>query len=568
MKRLMAVLMAVAMVLSLSVTAFAEEVEDTREVENLDVGDTVDGSSGGTEATSTTEGRIPDDPIDIVLPVVAAAGEGEVGAFDMYLDPHELITKTGAARYDALEATFAGNGQRLYFSSDDDEEGGTVYSGDSKTLTITNKGRLPVTVDLNVDMSYGEEGEEAEFALVSSAADLEDATKAPNAAMFLGLKLGTNDPVAVLEPAANAVPSSQVYGKGNYFTSVAFAFADGITDANKTALLTALEGASIVGEYVALVPAQGENQAEPAKVNVKPTMTGYTFAVGETAVTADGVDVEEADASSNVKTLALTVKKDSTAVATITVKVLPPNRKTMKETDTENGADYTQTIKFFPHAAGTGKAFVRTAISSKKDAYTEMWTDPTAVTEDNPAPQGMSAKGYYWAIKEELAEEAEGDDFFPSISFKLTGNINDDVLWDAVDDGQISFNLTWDVFEHDNAMYQNVAFGDGAEPSTPRLSGTAPTIVVTKQTTGSSNATAKTVTITWTPGTEDYAAYTPSTSMVLSNGSTLTMTIDNNAHTLKNTNAYATVGASGVTGTVVFTADGLADIELETTALR
>ena len=117
-------------------------------------------------------------------------------------------------------------------------------------------------------------------------------------------------------------------------------------------------------------------------------------------------------------------------------------------------------------------------------------------------------------------------------------------------------------------MYQNLAFGDGAENAAPRLSGTAPTIVVTKQTTGSNNATAKTVTITWTPGTEDYAAYTPSADMVLSNGSTLTMTIDNNAHTLKNTNAYATVGASGVTGTVVFTADGLADIELETTALR
>ena len=38
--------------------------------------------------------------------------------------------------------------------------------------------------------------------------------------------------------------------------------------------------------------------------------------------------------------------------------------------------------------------------------------------------------------------------------------------------------------------------------------------------------------------------------------------------TLTNTNAYTTLAASGVTGTVTFTADGMADLELATTALR
>lgn len=574
-KRLMAVLMAVAMVLSLSVTAFAGEddgdIGDT-EVQNLNVGQE-DGSSGKAEASSSTEGRIPDDPIDIVLPTVPEPENGAAGLFDMYLDPHELITKTSAARYQeslgVTETTFVGDGQRLYFQSDLNEEGEAVYSGDSKTLTITNKGRLPVTVDLNVDLSYGDATSDdglAEFDLVGSAADLADATKAPNAAMFLGLKLGNNDPVAVLEPAANAVPTSQVYGKGNYFTSVAFAFANDIDAEAKTALLTALEGegTSIVGQYVAAVPATETEGAVNAKVTVTPTMDGYTF--DHTDLDNGVIAVEEADENSTVKTLAITVKKDTTAVATITVKVLPPNRKTMKETDTENGADYTQTIKFFPHAAGTGKAFIRTGISARTDAYKEQWMDPDTVGADNPAPQGMSDKGYFWAIDPEKATEAEEEGFYPSISFKLTGNINEDVLWDNVSDSQISFTLTWDVFEHENALYKNIEFGDGAA-NTVKLQGDKPTITVTKKPTSS---TAKTLTITWTAGTQDYAAYTPSTTIALTQGTTPTMTMTKSGQTLTYSSAYTTINAAGagVTAIVTFTADGLPDLELETEALK
>jgi hypothetical protein len=627
MRKLWAVLLAVAMVFSLATTALAtgDDPADDDEITTVYGAPNGDGLpySGGTSGGSKSEGPLPDDPVEVVLPTIPApisngdnttAGEGggggdggdgatsEATIFDIILDPHGLINETDAARYaeNGITKEFAEN-QRLYFLK---SWGDTTrnYDGESYPLTITNKGRQPINVDLSLNFTYGEGLAEKPFVLVDDAALLEaaededdTATRPDDAAMWLALKVGTGDdaiisPVkdpsvipydtdedgladaeAAVEEAMNT-PVIYVTGNGDYIAaptsetvddevvvtpSVSFGWGDDADETVMADIMANLESLKVTVSYAAPedVPAVDdpttadvdESQGDPEHIDASYRLTG---AFTNTYDFSDVDPITEAGEGS----ISITGKDDnaSKTYATISINFLAPNIRTMKVNDDDAGKNTDQTINFKAPVAGT---IVHTAIEALEGAYTKAWMNPNG--ESANTTQGITSAGYYWKINEDL-DDAD----FPTLSFKLLGNINDDVLWDALDtEPGVTFELVWDIMQR-KTVNSNVAYGNGEveeitaggggnnTPTEPE--GQKPTISYNKTT---SSTSGKVLTITWVNGDGDYADFTPSEvveTTVSNKQLTMTKTTTATGGTLKLSAAYSQLSA-GDTINVTFT---------------
>jgi hypothetical protein len=600
MKQFLAAMMAVAMVLSLCVTAGAGSVNSADTVtgaafDNLSSGGKVTdlGTSGGVKANSTSEGRLPEDPVEVIFPTIPAkmirndgvsskSGE-EFSVFDIILDPHQLISVTSGARYykEGITKNFADS--RLYFLQSFSADGKTQnYANESYPLQITNKGLKAVAVDLSVDFTYPDDvitlvGEDG----VTNTSG--DTTSDNGAEMSFALKVGTvasgdttvsGDTYYVMDPSkvdageeVDHTPYVTVSGKGDYLSAATLGD-DGLAGVGFTWLVS---GDKITTE---------EAKLKDVKVTlsyVKPTsvLSGGVLQTGEIQVAvakpsgyANSVisgGTVSGDKVTGEGEVTITLNNNTEDVATITLSVVDPNPRTMKVA-TKSGENFDQVIQFKKHDTGV---VVHTAIAGVgEDGYTKQWTDP----EGNDVPQEITETGYYWKLDTSITE-------FPTVFFSLVGDINNDDMWDTLgtDSTGISFELIWDVMQR-STYYENVetvtttavpadGSGGAATPAGPQ--GELPTLEVTKKASGTSG-TAKNATITWTPGTGDYANFVPSTTIVLSNGNTLgSVTRNDDAHTLTST-AAGSIG-SGTTGTVVFEApagSGWDNVEIETTALR
>ena len=121
--------------------------------------DNFDDATGSGSGKGKNEGPDPAKVINIVLPTVSA------NAFDMILDPHNLLKDTEYARLggtNAVNFVTADVDNHLFFNQ------GTVggklqYGKDSVALDIINKSQIDVYVGLNVAVTKGESASDVSF---------------------------------------------------------------------------------------------------------------------------------------------------------------------------------------------------------------------------------------------------------------------------------------------------------------------------------------------------------------------------------------------------------------------
>jgi hypothetical protein len=135
----------------------------------------------------TNEGPLPPDIINVKVPTDAQTKN----AFDVYLDPHDLIKDSSAARYGS--GVTASGDSRLYFKNS-----ATTMSNTSNALTIVNKSSVKVSVDLSVEAT---KSNAADFKFVDTAAAVDTET---GAALYLALKSGTKE-----EPVSDTAVSGK-----------------------------------------------------------------------------------------------------------------------------------------------------------------------------------------------------------------------------------------------------------------------------------------------------------------------------------------------------------------------
>ena len=501
-KKLLSVALAGAMALSLCVTALATTTTPTTAFPNT-------GNVGGTiDATSLTQGEIPARPISIILPTVDTRASGTPQLFDFYLDPHNLIVQTNAAKYKPTtgDAPTFDPATKLYFASETGAD--YTYSGTSKALKVINTGYVPLDVDLDLKFSRGG----ADFDLVDSADSL-DVDPGARPEMYLAVAgTGLEEPEAVTDPAS-WVPTLEISSDPSYLatgasvTAPAFAY----TDFDDTGdmpeedfdtlvenLRTALANANVT---LTFTPAD-EDADTDANIVVALTLNGFTVEVTDGT---NEIDEGTIDADTNVViTISGTDSDSNTAeLATISFSVAMPT-----DDDAEEGE---QTIGFDVPFTG---AKVETALDILEDSYVLSYTDDaTAKTALEASNVEVTDSGYYWEKK------VTDNSAYPSFTFNLVGNINEanededsDVSpWDVIVNDTTSgntgvrFDLIWTVSLYDKDQGRDkIAAGAGGGGQQSQQ----PTVVVDTPATGTAAST-KTATLTWTAGTGDYENYAP-----------------------------------------------------------
>lgn len=579
MKQFLAAMMAVAMVLSLCVTAGATGTPQTSVTSadttyDVTTGDTVTtlAMSGGFNGNSRSEGALPDDPVEVIFPTIPAnPGRDDAlsinsadtfGVFDIILDPHGLINATNGARYAKTDVTKSFSDSRLYFlKSFTADNSFQRYDGESHALKITNKGRQPINIDLNLDLTYPDE----KVNLVSDKASIVTGDGTQSADMYFALKFGTvvsgdatitgdtvvsggttsevsPKPVTKVEDE-NALPTIKVSGKGDYITAVVYNWSIQSGD-EYTALNDALGGVKIKFSYLKAEPIMSGGSAQQGAIKVEPTVpSAYTTTISGGSVS--GASGDEVTAAGDVT---VSIQSGGTEVANVVVSLSDPSVYTMK-----TGDDFSQTIQFKKKTTGT---VVQVMLDGNENAYDKKWVDPTGNEVDDP--QGITTTGYYYKLKEDV-------EMFPTLSFSLEGDINDNNIWDSVNTQNtgISFNLVWDVMQH-STFYASIASGGELEKAAS--ADVAPTVTVKTKATSSQQ-----LVLEWTPGKGAYADYVPGTTLKVGSKN-ITLTKNDTAKTLTasgtaNTN-YTTYANATTKGTITFTATGKDAYPVEITGMR
>jgi len=484
MKKLLSVVVAGAMALSLCATAFATMTDFDH-----DTGDSID-------ATGSSQGAIPAKPISIILPTVPdRTASNVVMPFDFILDPHGLINQTNAAAYKPAdgEAPKFAEDTNMYFQNV--SATGSSYSGTSDALKVINTGFVPVDVDLELAFEMND----SEFELVNAASALENKEdeddEDPGAQMFLQLVADTLTKPVMLPESTN--PKAVVDDKGGYIDGdVAIEYAteasddDAVEDfeAALEAFKAAVANATILVTYVA----PEDEEHDPAFTVALDTLNGFS-ATPVTKDDPDDLDVE----------LTIVHTDSEEEVATISFTVVAPDAAMDEDVEAE--------ITFEVPTTG---ATIKTALGVLADSYTlDNTTDDEAKAALRTAGVQVSSMGYYWKQGDAETEE------YPTLKFNLVGNINNSDDWDkeidatshAINGSDVEFTLTWDVKEYDKteerAQVTTPDSGDGQTPAEDPNAG-KPTIGTVTAATGTTTST-RNATIAYTAGTGNYANYEP-----------------------------------------------------------
>lgn len=194
-KKVVAIALTATMVLGCSITAFA--------------GDN-DGSSTG---AGTSEGHVEKKATSVVLPVIT---EGQT-PFAYTMDPERLIAETSHGKYGSAVEFPASNDTGVYWNNG--KKGGTgddkdniVYANTSPLQKVINKSSH--AINLTVDVAASSATTDIPLVAKSAIASAEDAS------LYLGLKVGSDDPVAVTTAAAATKTVSIAGTPANFKTAV------------------------------------------------------------------------------------------------------------------------------------------------------------------------------------------------------------------------------------------------------------------------------------------------------------------------------------------------------------
>jgi hypothetical protein len=387
MKKLMSCLLALAMILSLGVTALADEKTDYVTAEDELTG------------TTTNEGAMEANKISIILPTTTT------GMYNMKLDPHDLIYRTNAARYSSVTFDYgladSKPTQRLFFPTT-----ATTATKDSAALEIVNKGMddINVTVTLEVDAK----GQDFDFV----AADALD-NSSEDAQMYLAVVSGT-EKQAVTAPAADAEgtpydPSAKV-ASGTYLKGATFTVLEEsrITDAINTALSDVTINANYDGDdsgKVTFTLAGVDSELMEITGLPEGGITGNTNS-GEQAVTLMINDNDDDFAKVEFKVDTAVTAPLNTATNAASIKLSGGGVK-------EPASEAVLTVK----------------VEGSEDAFYEEWN--------------TTSEKYVWTRKTTTDFPDTG---YKKMSFNLTGNINTADAWDELsltNDDAIGLTVIW-----------------------------------------------------------------------------------------------------------------------------
>jgi hypothetical protein len=147
MKKLTALIMALAMVMSLAAVAWATDGDEEEEVADATTEDGADNSDTGVVGVGTYEGSVDQEVFRVTLPTTTPSD------LQFILDPQKLITETEGSRL-GDEASFEPDATLFFrnaaYDAEEADDGEYEYSSDTAHFTVINKGATDVDVELTV----------------------------------------------------------------------------------------------------------------------------------------------------------------------------------------------------------------------------------------------------------------------------------------------------------------------------------------------------------------------------------------------------------------------------------
>lgn len=199
MKKLLALMMALAMVMSLMVVAYAGDSEQPEEDNDVTTEEAADNSDDAATGAGSYEGYVDEEVFRVTLPTVEAPD------LNFIIDPQKLITATeGAMLGDnpSFEEDSTLFFQNTSFDADEADDDEFEWSSNTAKFKVINKGGTDVDVELTVTATgTAVEAAEGESALVSFTDD--DTFEANDKDKVLYIALNTQ---ATGEEEATAVP--------------------------------------------------------------------------------------------------------------------------------------------------------------------------------------------------------------------------------------------------------------------------------------------------------------------------------------------------------------------------
>ena len=444
MKKLTAALLALAMLLSFSVTALATTEDIGGDNNSTGAGNSATFETIGGEVISEAvmESKRPQDVIRVVMPTVTREVSTMKGStFDMILDPHNLIQESIASGTDKVRVAnsdFAADTLVYFKTKEADATANTKaqYSADSKELTIINKSNVPVSIGLQsiVTRDASEDsyalGEET-FKLVSSLTA--DGTTPE---MVLALVSGDNSD-NITTPSEIGVPTFDTEG-ATLVKEISFAFAADLEDNYKKAVNDAIEGKKLTFTPTKESGTKSASALDKVVATFNATdleLDGATSVDAETWAdnAATPITTGTLDLTLSVKSKASLVDPDDNqstltakVVGTVTVKLDAEAVQAQLAETTPAAEDITASAWTL---ADSEVASIETALDTLEGAYTTQY--------DNNV--------YSYVLDNTLT-----DDDFESVSFHLNAKINGGDVWDDLFsnnlDTLIDIDVIWDVF--------------------------------------------------------------------------------------------------------------------------
>ena len=445
MKKLTATLLALAMVLSFSVTALAtEDIGGDNNTTGAGNSTTFETIGGEVISEAVMESKRPQDVIRVVMPTVTRESSTKKGStFDMILDPHNLIQESLASGTDKVRVAnsdFASDTLVYFKTKEADATANTKaqYSADSKELTIINKSNVPVAIGLQSIVTR--DASEDSYALGAETFKLVSSLTENGTSPEMVLALVSGDQTEnITTPSEIGAPTFDMEN-ATLVKEISFTFANGLEANYRQAVNNAIDSKKLTFTPTKETNTKSASALDKVVAAFESSLTDLTLD-GTTSVNAETwADNAATPITTGTLDLTLTVKSaanladpdDNTAqlavkeVGAITVKLDAEAVQAQLAETTPAAEDITASAWTL---ADSEVASIETALDTLEGAYTTQY--------DN--------NEYAYILNSALT-----DSDFESVSFHLNAKINGGNVWDDLFtdnlDQLIDIDVVWDVF--------------------------------------------------------------------------------------------------------------------------